>query len=180
MKKLLLPLALSTLVALPIAAQSSASFRLEEHSWNAGGHPEGGAAAASASFRISLASIGDSVVRTGLSSPSFRADTGYAFGYAPPAEVLNLVWSSATTLEWSADGSVGSYNLYRDLVGTLSGLGFGQCEQQGLTGSSTTDTDTPGLGAAYFYLVTAVNRLAEEGPKGLQSDGTPRQGNACP
>ncbi len=67
-----------------VLAQQSASFKLEEHTFNAGGNPDQGAILTSASFRISLDAIGDAVAATGLTSASFQLDTGFLTGYPPP------------------------------------------------------------------------------------------------
>ena len=68
----------------------------------------------------------------------------------------------------------------RDLISNIPGLGFGACAQQDLTSPTTDDTDAVPSGDAYFYLVTAENRLAENGTKGFQSDTTEREGTLCP
>jgi hypothetical protein len=44
---------------------------------------------------------------------------------------------------------------------------------------TTTDPDVPSVTTGYFYLVTADNRLDEEGTKGFRSNGTER-GNPAP
>jgi hypothetical protein len=77
-------------------------------------------------------------------------------------------------LTWPAERSAGVYNLYRDDTSD----GFGSCEEQDIAGTTTTDTATPT--AAFFYLVTVQNRLAEEGTKGFQSNATERLGAVCP
>ena len=164
-----------------VLAQTSASFKLEEHTFNAGGNPDQGVILTSASFRISLDAIGDAVAATGLSSASFQLDGGFPAGYPPPGEVLNLrLLADAETLEWDAEGSIGSYNLYRDLLSSLTDLGYGGCEQESLTDETTTDTEAVPSGDGYFYLVTAENKLTEEGTKGFHSDATERTGVACP
>jgi len=78
------------------------------------------------------------------------------------------------------EGLAGAYNLYRDTLGSLSGLGYGACERQGLATNSATDSDAPASGGGFFYLVTAKNPLREEGTKGSDSDGLERTGTACP
>ena len=95
-------------------------------------------------------------------------------------EVTNLRFVDGDTLEWDPEKSVGSYNLYRDLISNITGLDFGGCEQQELTSPTTDDTDAVPADDAYFYLVTAENRLAEEGTKGFRSDTTEREGTVCP
>ena len=163
-------------------AQTSTSYRLEEHTLNSGGTPSQGVDLASASFGITLSSIGDTVVATGLSSASFEADVGFDAAYPPPGEVAAacgagqpcLVFTNSETLTWPAEPSAGVYNLYRDDISN----GFGDCEEQDITGTTTTDTATPTT--AFFYLVTVENRLAEEGTKGFQSNATERLGAVCP
>ena len=89
------------------------------------------------------------------------------------------MFGNKITLAWNPEKSVGSYNLYRDLIGTLPG-GFGVCESPlDILTETTTDTDIPAASTAYFYLVTAENLLDEEGTKGFRSSGTER-GNPAP
>lgn len=162
-------------------AQQSASFRLEESVFNGGGAPgEDGSTLTSTSYRITLASIAEGVARAEISSPSFGMSAGFVNTYPAPGEVEDLRFADDTTLRWQGARSAGTYNLYRDLVSALAGLGFGQCEQQGIDTNSTTDNATAPAGDAFFYLVTVQNRLGEEGGKGNRSDGTERGGTACP
>jgi len=161
-------------------AQQSASFKLEEHVFNAGGHPEAGGVLTSASFKISLDAIGEDVMAASLTSASFHMGGGFGTVYPPPGEVTDLRFTDKTTLVWDPEKSVGIYNLYRDLISNLTGLGFGNCQQQDLTTETATDTDAVPLNDGFFYLATAENRLDEEGTKGSRSNGTKRQGTACP
>ncbi len=172
--------ALILVIATPVAAQQSASFRADDHVVNAGGSPAAGAVPASAGFRVTLASIGEPLGRRSLSSASFRSDAGFATAYPPPREVTGLRFASKTSLSWDAERSAGTYNLYRDAIASLPGLGFGTCLQPGLTSAGATDADPVPVGGGYFYLATAVNRLHEEGTKGFRSNGAERQGAACP
>jgi len=52
----------------------------------------------------------------------------------------------------------------------------------GLPADSVTDTDSDPLpvSGGFFYLVTAENRLAEEGTKGFTAEGAERLGTVCP
>ena len=161
-------------------AQSSASFKLEEHTFNAGGHPEAGGLPTSAGFRITLHSIGEGVSGQGLNSASFALDACFASAYVPPGEVMNLRFVDEDTLEWDPEKSVGDYNLYRALISDVTGLGFGACEQEHIAEPTTDETDAVPANDGYFYLVTAENRLDEEGTKGFQSDTTERGGATCP
>jgi hypothetical protein len=166
----------------PLWAQSGSTFEIEWSTFNAGGTPASEATPSSASFRLSLQAIGSEVVAHGLSGPSFEADVGAVSAYAPPTEVRNLRFVTDTqTLVWAAERSVGSYNLYRGTLEGLGGSGFGQCLRPGIVGASTVDPERPAADQGFFYLVTAVNRLGEEGTKGPQGDGvTERQGTTCP
>jgi len=160
-------------------AQTSTSFTLEEYTLNSGGTPSQGVDLTSTSFSITLTSIGDGVVAAGLSSASFEADVGFDAAYPPPGEVAPgcgasgapcLQFTNSQTLTWPAEPSAGIYNLYRDDISN----GFGDCEEQDIAGTTTTDTAIPTT--AFFYLATVKNRLAEEGTKGFQSNATERLG----
>ncbi len=167
-------------------AQTSTSFTLEEYTLNSGGTPSQGVDLTSASFSITLASIGDGVVATGLASSSFGMEVGFDAAYPPPGEVAAtcgvgqpcLVFTDSETLTWPAERSAGVYNLYRDDISN----GFGDCEEQDIAGTTTTDTAIPTT--AFFYLATVENRLAEEGTKVFQSNATERLGGTglpvCP
>jgi hypothetical protein len=175
-------LALGLLLATPTLAQESASYRLEEHALNAGGHPADGVTPASASFRVSLDALGQGVLGRELTSASYILDGGFVSAYPPPGEVSGLLLTDEQTLIWDPERSVGHYNLYRDRLSALADLSYGQCEQWGLTATTATDSDVPSpAGDGYFYLVTAANRLREEGTKGWDSSQAERSGpGACP
>lgn len=163
------------------SAQQSANLKLTEHVVNAGGAPAGGAVLASTHLRITLDSIGEDAVSAGLASASLRMDASFAGAYRPPGEVASLVFDDKSTLRWGAERSAGRYDVYRDLVSALPALGFGACFQPNLGSATATDASTPGTGQGYFYLVTAENRLGEEGTKGFQSNGSERGNDApCP
>jgi hypothetical protein len=129
-----------------------------------------------------------------MTSASFRMDTGLLALYQPPVEVaascgpaggtcLTVARSGlagAALLSWPFEPSGGSYNLFRDLIGGLSGLGFGTCYQQGLTTEMAVDADPVPAGQGFFYLVAAANRLGEQGTKGFRSNGAERLGAVCP
>jgi hypothetical protein len=165
------------------SAQTSASFRLEEYGFNAGGTPVQGVELTSASFSITLASLGDGLVAGDLSSGSFTVDTGFEAAYPPPGEVAAscgvgpcLTFSDSQTMSWPAERSAGVYNLYRDDVSN----GYGNCEQQNLAATTATDPAIPPTDSAFFYLATVANRLGEEGTKGFQSNTVERLGAVDP
>ena len=160
--------------ALPALAQQSASFKLEESILNAGG-----TTLASANYHVKLDAIGDGVIGTGLASASFHADGSFVSAYTPPGETQSLVFSNKTTLRWSPEQSASHYEMYRDPLSTLSGGAFGTCFASSLTTNTTTDNTNPASGQGLFYLVTARNRLDEEGTKGFKSNGIERP-NAAP
>ena len=161
-----------------VLAQESPSFKLKEHTFNAGGHPAGGVVLTSASFRVTLDAIGEGVTSVALSSTSFKMRGGFGLTYLPPGEATSLLLTDNDTLEWSPEQSVGVYNLYRDLISKLPA--FGICRPPELPNPTATDPDLPPLGDGFFYLVTAENPLDEEGTKGFQNDGTERLGATCP
>jgi hypothetical protein len=175
----------NTVLALALAwsgiamAQTSASFKQEEHALNAGGHPAGGSALSSASYRVTLDAVAEGAVSAVPASASFHMTGGFSGAFPPPGEVSNLRFASRTTLTWSPERSVGDYNVYRDLLSNLSGLGFGGCFRSEAAAATATDLESPAAGKGFFYLVTAENRLDEEGTKGFRSNGSER-GNSAP
>jgi len=173
-------LLLGVVLVCSVSAQESTSYKLNEHTFNAGGNPADGVVLTSASYKITLDAIGDSVVQTGLSSSSYRMDGGFGSAYPPPGEVLELEFTDAQTLVWGRERSVGVYNLYRGLVDGLDGSVYGSCEEPNIATNTATDSDPVPSGDGYFYLVTAENRLGEEGTKGVDSSDSVRDGNVCP
>ena len=60
-------------------------------------------------------------------------------------------------------------------------LSFGVCEEQDILTATVVDGDAVPTNDGYFYLITAQNRLAEEGTKGFRSIGDERNNNTpCP
>jgi len=182
MKKIFITISLALVFASSaLLAQTSTSYRLDEHVFNSGGVPLGGTLVSSASYSLSLVAIGDAVGGSdGPSSVSYGVASGFTSGYPAPGEVQGVTFADSTTLTWDEEHSVGNYNLYRGLLSSISGLGYGLCEQQEIVGNSTTDPSPPPSGDGYFFLVTVQNRLDEEGTKGSASDASERTGGVCP
>ncbi|HKQ97667.1 MAG TPA: hypothetical protein VJV75_07325 [Candidatus Polarisedimenticolia bacterium] len=155
-------------------AQASASYRLTEFTANSGGDPSQGAFASSASHRITLDAVGDGALGSGLASATQHIDGGFVPLNPPPGEVTGFLFTDGQTLIWSPERSVGRYEVYRAPVSTLAGGGTGACFVTDVSGETTTDASIPGVGTGYFYLVTARNRLGEEGTKGFRSNGVER------
>ena len=175
------PLIMVWIVCLVLAAgafaQSSTSYQIEQGTFNNGGNPA--PALTSTHYQMTLDAVGDGINATGLASSSYGMDTGFAPDYRPPGEVLNLRFTSKTAFTWSPETSVGKYNTYRGALGSFTG--YGSCLHGGLTTNTDTDTAVPPAGSGYFYLVTAKNRIAEEGPKGYTSGGAVEPNPApCP
>ena len=166
-------LLVGSLLSPTLMAQQSASYTLDEHHLNQGGSPDAGGVPSSGSYAISLDAIGVPVHAAGLSSASYLMDAGFVVAYPPPGEVLDLVFTDATTLAWTPEPSVGAYDVYRGLAGSLPG-GYGDCFASAAPGEIVTDAELPPPGACYFYLVTATNRIGEEGTKGYDSLGAER------
>ena len=163
---------------LPAEAQTSASYKLTEATLNNGGNPLFGAHPVSASFRITLDAVGEGVVQSGAASASFRLDAGFVGRYGPPGEVSGARFPNKTTLAWDAEPWGHRYEVYRGTLGSLPGT-FGACFANDLTQPTASDASSPSVGQGQFYLVTARNRLREEGPKGFRSNGT-EEGNPAP
>jgi len=165
-------------IAPSLYAQTSPSYQNQEHMVNGGGNPA--PALDSTNFKITLSSIGEGLSGTGMSSAGYQMSGGFEPLYPPPGEVLNLTFTSKSTLVWNPESSVGTYDVYRGLISSLP-VSYGVCLASGLTLDQTTDATSPAAGQCFFYLVTAKNRLAEEGTMGKKSDGTPRPDTApCP
>ena len=189
----LLPL-LALLLACPAIAQESSSYKLTEHTFNAAGHPAEGAILTSTSRRLTLDALGETMVGTGLESDSYHMDGGFVTAYPPPGEVApcdgpmgvpcpaKLEFPNSPedkeTMAWPPEKSRGSYTLYR---GSATGY-YDDCGlESDIADESTTDPTTPSSGSGFYYLVTAANRLGEEGTKGSSSDGVERPPSGpCP
>src|SRR5437773_3527045 len=131
---------LALLLVCPAFAQESASYKLKESVFNAGGDPSQGNVLSSTSYRIRLDAVGDSVAQTGLQGPSFHLDAGFVSAYPPPAEITGLRFlADKFTLHWDAEKSVGAYNLYRGLLTALAGGSTGACLQASIAGEAATD-----------------------------------------
>jgi hypothetical protein len=162
-------------------AQVSPSYRLEEYALNCGGDPHDGSIPTSPRWQISQHALGDGVGYAHVGSPSFSIEGGFVSAYPPPGEVAGLVFAGRDDLEWAPERSAGHYNLYRDPLSSLPGMGYGTCEQPGIAGAATTDSTLPAPGQGFFYLVTVANRLGHEGTKGQDSAGAPRPNpSPCP
>lgn len=173
---------LSAALALPplgLLAQTSPSYKNEGHVVNSGGNPA--PTLTSTNYQVTLSSIGDGLTGTGMSSSGYTMDGGFVPDYPPPGEVLNLTFSDKTTLGWDPEASVGTYDVYRGTVAGLHGGSYGTCLAHGLTANQGTDTDVPIAGQCLTYLITAENRLYEEGTMGKDSSGATRPNTSpCP
>src|SRR5439155_810420 len=93
-------------------------------------------------------------------------------------QVTNLSLPSVTTLVWDAAGSAGPGTVYDVARGLASELPVGSgasetCLAPGIAAATTTDTNTPAVGASFWYLVR-VRSNCGTGSYGVASDGTPR------
>jgi hypothetical protein len=162
-------------------AQTSTSYSLEENVFNAGGHPISGTVLTSSSFRLTLGAIGDGVIAADSVSSSFSMGGGFVRAYPPPGEVTNVRFLDPTTLVWDGERSVGVYNLYQGAVLVPFDPAYGGCQTPGITTEAVIVSATPQPGQALFILLTAKNRLGEEGAKGSSSEGGTRDNsNPCP
>ncbi len=163
----------------PSRAQSSASHRVSDLSFT-GGAASAAAPSTSPSYRVTLAAVGD--VPRGvptLSGAAYSVSGGFVGTYPPPLEVANLRFAApgSTRLAWNAEPSAGTYQVYRGAVGGPPA----PCLAGPLTLREHVDPAAPAPGSGFQYLVTARNRLGEEGTAGNRSDGSARTtGAACP
>jgi len=164
-------LALTTALA---AAQSSTNYRISDHAFNNGGGPRGAMVPSSPGFQISLDSIGDGVRPTQSTSASFQVQGTFVPAYRPPGEVIGLEFTNATTLVWQGEPSVGDYAFYRSEIPLLPGGDTGLCLAFQIPEARIYEPFSPDPGQAWFYLVTARNRLGDEGTKGYRSNGSER------
>ena len=160
------------LPVMPLAAQQSPSFDLEEAVLNSGGSPTDGTAPTSASFSVSLGALGNRA-SLGLSGASFTLEGGFVAAYPPPQEVMDLRFIDSDTLSWDAEYAAGHYSLYRGLIQDLS-AGYGSCFVDDIASPSIDLPTLPPAGFSFFYLVTSNNRLHEEGSAGNDSVGAER------
>ncbi|HEU5180156.1 MAG TPA: hypothetical protein VFW45_05155 [Candidatus Polarisedimenticolia bacterium] len=179
---LLAPLGILALVVLlaasPVAAQSSTSYKVQGSSFDNAGDPTNGVALGSAHFHLKLDSIGGDLAATAVSSASFHADEGFVDLYRPAGEVTGVRFTNPTILQWNAEPSAQWYEVYQSA--SLPGT-FGTCYAGDLTTTSLADATTPAIGSRFYYLVTARNRLRQEGTKGFGSTGTERTNTLpCP
>ena len=178
MKRRRIPLVL--LLAFPVFAQESASYKLDDHTLNAGGKPADGVVLSSTTYKITFDAIGDAAVGADLSGTGYRMDGSFLPCFPPPGEVVGLRFTDAQTLTWQPEKSVGVYNLYRGLVNGLDGTLYGSCEKSNIDTNTTTDGDPVPEGDGHYYLVTAKNRLGEEGTLGQSSEEERFPASACP
>ncbi len=160
-------------------AQSSASYQLESAHINNAGRPLQGVSAASASHRVTLDAMGE-IANAQSTSASWNVGSAFPLRYRPPGEVLGLRFADRDTLQWKPERSVGRYSVYRDLIGVLSSGVFGHCLQSGLGNATVDDATLPAPSQGFFYLVTAKNRLTEEGTMGRGSSTGRANNNPCP
>lgn len=161
--------------------QSSTSYRLPEHLFNAGGRPAQAVVSTSPSFKLSLDSIGEPVAGRSLTGVSYRVDGGVAQAYRPPGEVNGLEFlADQQTIAWDWEPASTTFNVYRGPLTTLPGA-YGTCGLSHATDSSWSDATMPSPGTSLFYLVTGENRLGQEGTKGYTSAGAERPNpSPCP
>lgn len=177
------PLAALSILCLcaSVLAQSSPSYRIEEFTVNAGGHPRAGRVLSSTSWLASLVAVGPLPAPLVLRGGAYAMEVGFARSYRPPGEVRRLVaLGDKRTLAWDAEGSAGTYRVYGDDLRLLPG-DYGMCEASDIPLERVALDDEPPAGKARFYLVTVRNPLFEEGTKGYDSTGGARANPApCP
>jgi len=108
---------------------------------------------------------------------NFTVDEG-----AEPLEIAGLTFESESTLSWQPGppGLGTIYDIARGFVDEFPvGSGAGETCLVSEPGNTTTDTDPPDAGTAYWYLVRGRNDCGT-GSYGQQSDTTERTTAVCP
>lgn len=163
-------------VGTPAADPRSVNYVLSDFAFGAGGH----SALSSPGYQATLLGIGAEAAEEGLGSLFYSAAGGFHASYPPPGEVLGVRFADRDTLSWDPDPSAGRYNVYREVL-IRPPSGYGNCVQAGADGTIAVDPAWPDPGLAYVYLITAENRLNEEGTKGYGSSGLERPNpDPCP
>ena len=109
-----------------------------------------------------------------------------AGAFSEPPEVNGLAFTEGEgSFVWdSLAESAGTDTTYEILRGDLGDLPVGTgtsevCLDSGLLTPAYADTDEPGVGFGFWYLVRGTNVCAA-GSYGEQSNGTPRESTTCP
>jgi len=161
----------------PTAAQQSDSFTLSDWTFDSGGEH----ALASGTYAMTLVGIGETMSASGAGGLTLTLEDGFGACYPPPGEVQGLVLIDRATLAWDYEASIGNYNLYRGELADLVMADYGDCLGAGLLDETAIDSTPPPAGGGFIYLVTARNRLGEEGNRGFTSYGALRPAaNVCP
>lgn len=104
-------------------------------------------------------------------------------GDRQPARVVSLSATrgvgGATSLSWGAADGADAYQVTRGDLRSFATGDYGSCRAQGLFQTTYVDTDLPGSGQGYFYLVAGQNLDCGLGSLGARSDETERT-NANP
>ncbi len=106
-----------------------------------------------------------------------------ASAFELPHEIVGLMLESKTQLLWDSAGptygSGTTYDVLRGAVHELS-MGYGtDCLVSDWNAPEWEDTDTPGSGLAYYYLVRGGNNCGVGG-YGTDSEGFERESDVCP
>src|SRR5262249_20922776 len=90
--------------------------------------------------------------------------------------------SSTTTISWTGETEPGPFNVYRGSHISATPWAYNQaCFQQNVPVPTVTDTQTPGAGQVYFYLISRTDAHCAESPLGQNSAGNNRpNGYPCP
>jgi hypothetical protein len=94
--------------------------------------------------------------------------------------IQDFAFVNSQYMSWGNVPGAASFNLYRGTMEVLSSANYGQCLAPGLLSPGWTESSTPSLGHAWFYLLTArVDGM--EGPLGYDSECLKRPNySPCP
>ncbi len=118
-----------------------------------------------------------------LYDDTFDCDDAEPAAWAAPGEATALVFDGAASLSWTAPAAPGGTGPTYDLLraGAAGAFAAPACVASGGTGTSASDAALPASGAAFFYLVRAVNACpGGTGPVGVDGNGAAREAGDCP
>ncbi len=115
-------------------------------------------------------------------SPVLDCNDADGGSWSVPGETRNLRWTNKATITWGLPADAGGNALAYDTLRATAASDFtgALCLESDGPDRSSTDTQSPGAGAAFFYLSRAQNGCVQPGSLGAASNGAERAGRGCP
>ena len=119
---------------------------------------------------------------TGFVAVAGDCNDANAAVWSIPGEVRSLVFTSRTSVGWTASSEAGGTAPLYDTIRSSSPSDFnagGTCVESNGADTTSPDASTPAVGAAFYYLVRAETSCGS-GTLGQRSSGVDRSGRNCP